>query len=102
MNAKHTPGPWFYDEDFQLVETDDGQFLASMKFSQSPAVGAAEANGTLIAAAPDLLEALQELSKSFISKYIDDERSDFEIAMHRERWEAKARAAIAKATGAAA
>jgi len=97
--VKHTPGPWFYDEDFQLIETDDGQFLASMKFSQSPAVGAAGANGKLIAAAPELLQALREIADDYEDRFdLDDPSTNPGIKLAIKQ----ARAAITKAEGGAA
>ena len=106
--SKHTPGPWVANTDAHgrgriygagnwlattWIATGDGN-----NAPQLPAL----ANARLIAAAPDLLEALVELSKSFIGTYVDDPRSDNEIDLHRAFWEKRASAAIAKATGDAA
>jgi hypothetical protein len=83
--AKHTPGPWRYtkhavDEDYMLVFCgSDGDNLRGY---------CGEANARLIAAAPELLEALVNL-----------------LAVHECQGGTKyhagdiARAAIAKATG---
>ena len=57
--SKHTPGPWIYDE-----ENDGGIYCANGTY-----VGAAvklgtdkgSANASLMAAAPELLEALEDL-----------------------------------------
>ena len=54
------------------------------------------ANASLIAAAPDLLEALKRLSRLYDGIYVN--MSDDEMAMSREAW-AEADAAIAKAEG---
>lgn len=50
----------------------------------------------LVSSRDELLEILLELSKGFIGRYVDDERSDCEIDAHQEEWERKAVAAIAK------
>jgi hypothetical protein len=95
---KHTPGPWILDlgvsSNVVLIDSN----------ATNGAVGEIvdcrnRADARLIAAAPELLEALVELSKSFVDTYFDDPRSDEEIDGHQEFWENKARAAIAKATG---
>ena len=59
--SAHTPGPWVYDFDpdgnRHVVYSDDGK-VTELRFKD------AEANARLIAAAPDLLEVLQELKES--------------------------------------
>lgn len=93
MQDKHTPGPWEATGNFvrspmhqpeglprgvQIVECRDGYFL--------PHTEEAKANARLIAAAPELLEALNACI-------------DYG-AMTGDEWvTSKARAAIAKATG---
>ena len=109
---KHTPGPWELSEaqykdgfgTYRRVEQVEqfGDVVASVCIRHAvnhtlDACG--DANARLIASAPDLLEALVELSKSFVDTYFDDPRSDDEIDAHQVFWENKARAAIAKATG---
>lgn len=61
MKTKHTPGPWFYkDEHRPIVPTyqirSNDKEVACVSFSVN-----GEANAKLIAAAPDLLEALNSL-----------------------------------------
>jgi hypothetical protein len=85
--SKHTPGPW--------TVGDSGGYLNQMKIE--PAIGVVygageeiQANAHLIAAAPELLEALQELKEelfqhaegNYLRPFLD-----------------KAEAAIAKAKG---
>ena len=104
--SKHTPGPWLIGKrssgGYSLINADGWESLARvvtvMEDDNRPCAEGV-ANARLIAAAPDLLEALKELSRSFIGTYSDDQRSDDEINNHREHWERMARAAIAKATG---
>ena len=63
--GKHTPGPWFAPE-YQIVglvpqriiETDDDFMIASVLGHEG---GELDANAYLIAAAPDMLEALKGL-----------------------------------------
>jgi len=89
--SSFTPGPW-------RVGGNSG-FVNQIQIE--PAIGCAygagyevKANARLIAAAPDLLEALEFMLSVFNETYPDvaDDEED------REAW-AKARAAIRKATG---
>lgn len=83
--SKHTPGPWLYDYApgycGELIALEDGTTLA--EFVTEPS----EANARLIAAAPDLLDALTDVMNFVAADLID---SDVGV---------KARAAIAKAKG---
>jgi len=71
MKAKYTPGPWYVNKHFSewLIGDGDGNYLIA-KTAGSPAyLGRASAerdaaNARLIAAAPDLLKALQDLIDS--------------------------------------
>ena len=90
--SKHTPGPWRYkphrvDCNYMLITcSDDPQEGDNLRGY------CGEANARLIAAAPELLEALQVIVKSLSDQ--DDEG----LIEHAEPMIA-ARAAIAKATG---
>jgi hypothetical protein len=88
----HTPGPWFYDEESFVCS--DGPDIASV----TKAASEWEANARLIAAAPDLLAALQEITK-YNTIYASDD-SAYSRAFRARAFRA-ARAAIAKATGGA-
>lgn len=86
MNTPHTPGPWLADG--QYIRSD--QFhLAIMTPPDSGMIAEWRANRNLIAAAPDLLEALQMLLPQ------EPREAD---SYDRAMWD-NARAAIAKATG---
>jgi hypothetical protein len=89
MNAQHTPGPWKVREDYagSMSVVSHDHFLARVG---PPNTEQSAANARLIAAAPDLLEALREFVESFEGCYADGEPAMI-----------KAQAAIAKATGAA-
>lgn len=92
--SKHTPGPWLIGKrspgGYSLINADGWQSLARvvtvMEGDNRP-FAEGVANARLIAAAPDLLEALKELLDQ-------DEHGEDEIWVRN-----KARAAIAKATG---
>jgi len=62
IEVKHTPGPWIVDEDMSNDVMAGGELLATaypMKRDDLP--GSWKANAALIAAAPELLEALKAL-----------------------------------------
>jgi hypothetical protein len=87
-DAKHTPGPWGFVG--EILTGPRGLKLGT--FSEGPGLGyAADANARLIAAAPELLEALQLV--------VDKLGSDFELYREQQFAIDTARAAIAKATG---
>lgn len=103
MNAKHTPGPWMrgHDEsgrDFE-VRASNGRKIVAMRVDENRAKSISEwgqckkeneANARLIAAAPELLEALREMLTCY-----GDCGADAGGFKHLQR----ARAAIATATG---
>jgi hypothetical protein len=91
--AKHTPGPWQIE--FGGMEGDDYAVIGS-KFADRAICNLeprdyVPANARLIAAAPELLEALQELLRSYRDLLPERYLQDKGVAT-------KARAAIAKAT----
>ena len=94
--SKHTPGPWRYDRSNGSPTTGQHMiagakpgYLAEVRDCGS---GDVQANARLIAAAPDLLDALQAIVKSLSDQ--DDEG----LIEHAQQM-IDARAAIAKATG---
>ena len=102
--AKHTPGPWVVNDLYAETEIRGPQNSGAMICVMSPWGIAADepdpqrANARLIAAAPDLLEALREYDAAF-TEFDPDSRD----SRHRMRLATiKARAAIARATGSAA
>jgi hypothetical protein len=95
-DTKHTPGPWsILDErrGFIVTACDDCYDVATVRN-----IGNRDnaANARLIAAAPDMLAALQTI------KQLNDDAAPFGGEIYRDRvdraWDA-VRAAIAKATG---
>lgn len=93
--SKHTPGPWFYTTEgkdaYGIVEQDGTNIMHMQTLQNSIGARHMEANMRLIAAAPDLLDAL-----SLLVAGIEDSVSPTFIPL------AKARDAIVKATGEAA
>jgi len=95
MTSKHTPGPWIYFSEAPAImglDTEDGtQSVEICIFPEWFDEYKSEqwANAALIAAAPDLLEALEELNK-----IMEDGCGVWTIESQR-----RARAAIAKAKG---
>ena len=88
---KHTPGPWFATKDSQwnAIAHVGRAWNISTQLALSH-FGDVDADANLIAAAPELLEALREI-------IADGVHCDVVPHLHR-----KALAAIAKATGSAA
>ena len=106
-NTQHTPGPWEvseyrppYDDmggDYSIGYTDaDGVFweIATLE----PWRGSRHADARLIAAAPELLEAL-ELIDSHLTRCINFSGVNPELRERLEQQQHNARAAIAKAKG---
>jgi len=84
---KHTPGPWSVDDPHQIWAESAGEYVAITRVEDWETIPReqAEANARLIATAPDLLEALNELI-------------GWQTTAPHEAIQA-AKAAIAKATG---
>jgi len=95
MSTKHTPGPWYLEEHYLTVQVNDEE----VDFHGNPikfiiARANDTANARLIAAAPELLEALQTLTKW--ANVAGCDREEGSILDNNIK---AARAAIAKATG---
>lgn len=101
MTTKHTPGPWIWTDRFYtmsgepcmtlLGDNESYGILCTDGISNSPQGIGNEANARLIAAAPELLEALREIMADLDANYGC-------ITQPHERI-GRARAAISKATG---
>lgn len=85
MSAGHTPGPWSFDGPLSSIIVWGAEPDIRVCFMTSD--GPAKANARLIAAAPDLLEAL----RAFIA-----EADAGHVTIETDK---AARAAIARATG---
>jgi hypothetical protein len=89
MSSQHTPGPWVIHRpnDSERIDINaEGSFYIAEVIG---GMTAQEANAHLIAAAPDLLEALEEL----------EALGSLELPQRRDAALLKAKAAIAKAKG---
>lgn len=97
MKIEHTPGPWKAYELPQKIGyatheihfNDDGECVAEIVHG--------EANAQLIAAAPDLLEALIRLIEA--KNYKDELGKDSDYELMKENALRSAKEAIKKATG---
>lgn len=101
---KHTPGPWSYAINGEeriagyppiaIYKADKTEFISQAQDGYYDYVAVSEADARLIAAAPEMLEALKQ-----IAKWHDYEQSTHELAM-RMYWSSRlAYDIIAKAEG---
>ena len=86
---KHTPGPWNYDRSGYSLYVNSGRELVTALSMDGKRLETSEANARLIAAAPDMLNALMD----FVSYFGHDNDNGLDEML------TNARAAIAKATG---
>ena len=110
--SKHTPGPWsvphFADENStcacSYVYSDSQRgfgAIATVQFGgEHESYETAKANANLIAAAPDLLDALEKVLAMGITFHSAiEENIDYDGIVDFEAWGKEARAAIAKSRG---
>lgn len=86
----HTPGPWHHveEDNLILITTTAGRHVCDFQpVSTHVSVAERNANGRLITAAPDLLNALE--------RALRDSGCDGDLCMHE--WHEDARKAISKA-----
>lgn len=97
MQTHHTPGPWAVD--LHLITTADGETLVA-KASTDRSLARVEANARLIAAAPDLLAALESLdaARGHTFHKPAGQKGFDAVVIPRDIFDA-AIAAIARATG---
>jgi len=93
---KHSQAPWSHHPYDNIILTHDGRKLfewiakSSRVLGKEVSVAQRDANARLVAAAPDLLESLEEMVSQF---------DQFGLIDCEERAIKEARAALAKATG---
>ena len=94
MTSKHTKGPWeHHDNGVVTAKTATVQIASTRSIARiAPKREECEANARLIAAAPDLLKALDRAVQDIDSGWADE-------AEKRFPWLEDARAASAKAKG---
>ena len=98
--AKHTPGPWQWTQHFDPTISIYKDGFGQIARLYDSSAGTGKANARLIAAAPDLLDALEGIIGYFDS---GNSVSVSQATIKASSDEIKAaRAAIAKATGCAA
>ena len=88
MSAAHTPGPWYLNPRGWVVQST-GDIVTRLECSYNK-----EADARLIAAAPELLEALEELER--LTVWVGGQNPVHDAIETAKR---NARAAIAKARG---
>jgi hypothetical protein len=94
--SKHAPGPWRLSAtDDTLVRSADNGLVAVAHGDYGCDWEVMEANARLIASAPELLQELENALMIF--EFGEDDKT-----VLAPKWVARARAAIAKATGEAA
>lgn len=100
--AQHTPGPWTYDKGDDYVRENATGYCLARVFEDSEHPDPKyteqlpqEANARLIAAAPELLEALKRAVTETIDAFKDDPIGQ----EYTSGWLSEACAAIAKAMG---
>lgn len=101
MKAKHTEGPWHYDDTWGLIMAGKNE-VAACHAGRAGTREETQANARLIAAAPELLVALKEVMTSLevhISEVCPDDIKLSEYCPCTENELARARAVIAKVTG---
>jgi hypothetical protein len=101
---KHTPGPWVVDpavrQGFTVYAPKEGFIVGTQDEEGRYGAIESEANARLIAAAPDLLEALQQATSALEWRW--ERVANCAAPVHETAIQEaynQARAAIAKATG---
>lgn len=90
MTTKHTPGPWVVDDDDGSIRTESGdEVLVSYGDGEGHSLAATHADRMLVAAAPDLLAALEAAHGYLVMMGTD----------HADHIRSVCRAAMAKARG---
>ena len=96
MKAQHTPGPWKTAyRDARITEIVAAENTANIiAVCDVPEEGRKSSNAALIAAAPEMFEAL-----SYLFSQIDNNDASITMPGVHTEWYDKARAALAKAKG---
>lgn len=96
--AAHTPGPWKVGESYYvLAGPEDGHLAACFNYVKGLGTVPQYANARLIAAAPELLEALKDVLKACGEQGLNV--IETEEGGPDAEWAVRAEAVIAKAEG---
>jgi hypothetical protein len=95
-DSKHTPGPWHVGKTAPCIVYDDNGWGVANTVNHDRYVYAMQANARLIAAAPDMLAALQAILQGVKHDDTGDGYAEIVLSTDDAR---TARAAVAKATG---
>ena len=90
--SRHTKGPWSFTD--EMVSGPNGEIIADPYCMQTKDTepGEMEANARLIAAAPEMREALEKVVRDYEDQYCDDTLTDIAFDAYHS-----AKSAIAKA-----
>lgn len=79
QNTQHTPGPWGFTLTGRIIKSDGDAPTKDIARVVEGEFNEYRANITLIAAAPDLVEALRAVMGELWSKRTGDVRKDFSL-----------------------
>lgn len=94
MKTQHTPGPWTVTETGIFSQHLNGHgnfYIAALPFPSEPPTKTEAANLALIAAAPELLQALKD-AKHYLEIHADDPRTRSFISLQLNQVISKATA----------
>ena len=82
MKTKHTPGPWYASDNerciYAKLQTVDGTYVEPLIAQCTKLSTSANANAALIAASPEMFEALEKLYIKLCSEQFQYLQNDFE------------------------
>jgi hypothetical protein len=96
----HTPGPWKVLGGTIIENNNEDELIATVPegFEDSARFDRTRANATLIAAAPELLEALIDVTQELTTEIVRNQHCSYEIAQERGSIK-RARTIISKVKG---
>jgi len=93
-NTTHTPGPWLLDEaPMETGDLTDWYCVTNATFDADVAHAVTEADARLIAAAPELLAALEDAAAQLRTLLDDSIEDDYSVLTNAEIVIAKAKGA---------
>lgn len=80
-----TPGPWHASKDerciYAKLQTTDGTYVETLIAQCSKITTSATANAALIAAAPEMFEALEKIQATLLEKHKGTENHTYELLL---------------------